>query len=246
MDIDVLELGELTCRVVPGRRSSSQPARLGVVFCHGYGATGTDLVPLAEALIEAEPQLADGVHFLFPEAPRDLAELGMPFGRAWWPLSVQRLQAQLQSGDFAAIRETIPPGIDEARLALTNAIDAWRTTLNLERSSIVLGGFSQGAMISVETAAAWETPPRGLIALSGTLIHESAWRAGLARKSDLPVFQSHGEQDFVLPYIGAEWLRAMFQDVGADLQFCKFRGGHEIPWPVLEGVAEFLKARLSS
>lgn len=243
MDIEVLELGGLTCRVVPAR-SSTHP-QMGVVFCHGYGATGTDLVPLAEALVEAAPQLADGVHFLFPEAPQTLAEFGMPFGRAWWPLSVQRLQAQLQSGDFAAIRETIPPGIDEARLALTQAIDAWRALRGLERSAIVLGGFSQGAMISIETAAAWETPPRGLIALSGTLIHESAWRTGLASKPGLPVFQSHGEQDFVLPYIGAEWLRALFQETGADLRFCRFRGGHEIPWPVLEGMAEFLQDRLA-
>ena len=243
MPPEVHQFGSLTCRTV-SRQSTVNAPRLGVVFCHGFGAPGTDLVPLADALVQTAPSLGTDVEFLFPEAPVSLADQGMPGGRAWWLLSVSRLQAQLQSGNFAEIRETNPEGLAEARTALSAAIDAWRETRGLERSQIVLGGFSQGAMISVETAAGWDELPAGLVALSGTLIRESAWRAGLSRKPGLKVFQSHGTYDVVLPYIGGEWLKEVLTEAGANVTFRRFDGGHEIPWTVLTSLVEFLEGLL--
>ncbi len=238
----VREYAGLTCRVIDALPAGTTP-RLGVVFCHGYGASGTDLVPLAQALFQAEPALMEGVQFCFPEAPLSLADMGMPGGRAWWHLSLQRLQQQLTQRRFHEIRETIPDGIDAVRDQLHSALDAWCGDVGLEWSRLVIGGFSQGAMVSVETVATAKTAPAGLIAFSGTLIRESAWRAGLARHTGLPVFQSHGEYDMVLPYIGGVWLKELFEASGHALSFLEFPGGHEIPWEALEGVAAFLRER---
>ncbi len=237
--------GKLDCYVVDGF-SEEHPPELGVVFCHGYGAPGTDLVPLSQALIQANPDLAERVQFLFPVGPRNLAELGMPSGRAWWPLSLQKVHAQLSAGRFHEIRETNPEGIDEARNALREAIDAWRQAAGLDLGRVVLGGFSQGAMITLELAASLESPPAALIVLSGTLIRETVWKQGLAGKSGLPVLQSHGHHDLVLPYLGGTWLKEILEGASVDLQFVDFVGGHEIPWEVLEEVGNFLEQRLDS
>jgi phospholipase/carboxylesterase len=243
--LETRQMGALRCHLYDQLPTGQQPD-LGIVLCHGYGAPGTDLTQLGPALLQAEPALRPRVQFLFPEAPLSLAEFGMPGGRAWWQFSVQRLLSQLQTGRFDEVREVVPEGLAEARDALMASIDEWRVGAGLAWSQVVLGGFSQGAMITVETAAALSETPAGMILLSGTLIHESAWRQGLSRKPQLPAFQSHGRHDTILPYMGAEWLKGMLEESGVALTFLPFAGGHEISWEVLEGVGEFLKPFLTA
>lgn len=243
MQIQEGRIGPLYCRDV-ALPVEGRAAELGVVLCHGYGAPGTDLVMLGDALFQERPELAGRVRFLFPEAPVSLADQGMPGGRAWWPLNIQRLQAQLQAGSVDELRTVAPPGLDAARDALRTTLDAWRQEQGWDWSQLVIGGFSQGAMVSCETVAALSTSPAGLVALSGMLIHEPAWRTGLQAKPGLPVFQSHGQYDVVLPYVSGVWLKDLLTEAGADLQFVPFPGGHQIPWEVLESLGDFLTARL--
>lgn len=237
--------GTLECHVVDGF-THEHPPELGAVFCHGFGAPGSDLAPLAQAILQAQPELTERVQFLFPEAPLNLADLGMPGGRAWWPLSLQKVHAQLSAGRIHEVCETIPEGIDEARNALRDAIDAWRKAAGLDLERVVLGGFSQGAMITLELTAALDTLPAGLIVLSGTLIRETAWKQGFARKHGLPVLQTHGHYDMVLPYLGGTWLKDVLEEAAVELRFVDFAGGHEIPWEVLEEVGRFLQQQLKS
>lgn len=239
------QLGSLNCHQISTTPAGQTP-RLGVVLCHGYGASGTDLVGLVPALCQIDDSFADGVEWLFPEAPLSLAEYGLPGGRAWWELSIARLQMQLSQGRWHELRDTNPDGIDEARSALTESIELWRTECSLPMSRVVLGGFSQGAMVAIETTAALTEPPAGLIAFSGALIRESAWRSGLKSKPGLPVFQSHGQYDNVLPYQGGIWLRDMLAEAGADVEFVEFSGGHQISFEVLEVAAAFLRKRLGA
>jgi len=234
--------GSLDCVTVDDLPQGVRP-NLGVIFCHGYGAPRTDLVPLAEALLQAEPELRQGVQFLFPGAPLSLADLGMPGGFAWWPLSLQTLQAQLTQRRFQEIRQACPEGLVEAAQGLQLAAKAWMDTVGLDWSRVVQGGFSQGAMLSMECVATLGVRPAGVVLYSGALIHEEVWRAGWAGMQGLPVLQSHGRQDVVLPFLGANWLAEVLKDSGVELELLTFDGGHQIPWDVLEATAAFLKQR---
>lgn len=112
-----------------------------VVFCHGYGASGTDLVGLAEAIEEVAPEVAGRMEFLFPEAPIDMAQWGIPGGRAWWPINMQRLLSLTQAGSLLELVDEVPPGIEEAAQQLQSGIKARLKALDLPGDRLILGAF---------------------------------------------------------------------------------------------------------
>jgi len=235
--------GGLTCRVVDDLPDGASP-QLGVVFCHGYGAPGTDLVPLAAALYQLDRRLAESVQFLFPEAPLTLEDLGMPDGRAWWPINLDRLQRQLQAGQMSEVRNFQPAELPAARQALMDVVGEWTRATGLPMSRCVLGGFSQGAMLSLDAALHLPESPAGLALLSGCLLNEQEWLPRGASRAGLPVFQSHGVYDVVLPYATGLWVREFLEQAGCHVEFVEFDGGHEIPWDVLKRLATFVAQRV--
>lgn len=224
------------------------PPNLGVVLCHGYGAPGDDLVDLGPALVRARPELARA-RFFFPAAPLTL-DLGFAEGRAWWPIDLPKLMAAQAGGPEAvkAFRNEEPPGLADARKALLRFVDAARrsTQPELGAGQLILGGFSQGAMLACDVALRLEEAPAGLALLSGTLLTEPVWRDKAARRAGLPVFQSHGRLDPVLPYDGAEALRNLLRTAGLTVTFVPFDDGHTIPPAAFTGLADFLAQRLPS
>lgn len=226
------------------QRSTGTP-RAVVVLCHGFGAPGDDLVGLAPALVDAHEALND-VRFVFPAAPLSLTQFGWADARAWWMIdmvAVQRL-----AGDPDALREfrkLEPEGMAGARKAVHALVMQVADATKLPMSKIMLGGFSQGAMIATDVALRLEEAPAGLVALSGTLLTEDVWRAKAKARSGLPVFQSHGRQDPILPFAAAEWLQQLFTEAGMQHEFVPFAGGHTIPPDVLRRLGTFLERRLS-
>ena len=78
--------------------------------------------------------------------------------------------------------------------------------------------------------------------LSGTPVNLDVWKAGMAAKRGMPVFQSHGQNDPLLSFQAAEQLRDEMREAGLSTEWVPFRGAHEIPMPVLEGLSRFLSA----
>lgn len=234
--------GGLNCHVLDDLPDRATP-QSAVVLLHGFGAPGTDLVGLAEALGEIVPALAATTTFVFPEAPLSLEELGLPGGRAWWPLNLARLQSQLASGRFEDVRREKPPGLHATRAAVHEVLIQLSEVTGVAPGRIVLGGFSQGAMVAMDAATSTDQPLGGLALLSGAVVNEDEWRAGARFRTTLPVFQSHGQWDEVLPYITAEWLREIWTSVGNAPTFVRFNGGHGIPWDVLTRLAAWLQER---
>lgn len=222
------------------------PASLAVVLCHGYGAPGDDLADLGPALVQQRPELA-AVRFFFPAAPLAL-DLGFGEGRAWWPIDMEKLVAAQAGGPDAlrAFRNQEPQGMADARKALLRFVDAAlrSTQPDLSPRQLVLGGFSQGAMLACDVGLRLEEAPAGLALLSGTLLTEPVWQDKAARRAGLPVFQSHGRFDPILPFDGAEALRNLLRVAGLDVTFVPFDDGHTIPRPAFTGLADFLVARL--
>lgn len=228
MRVTRMELAGLTAHVVD-RSESAKPTT--VVLLHGFGAPGDDLVSLAE-VIDAP------VRFVFPEAP---LELGGLYGdsRAWWLLDLARLEDELRRGIPRDRRDEVPDGLPAARAQVTRLLE--QVESRLPTGGLVIGGFSQGAMVSLDVALHRETPPAGLVLMSGTLLASSEWEPRMPKLAGVPVLQSHGRADGLLPFGIAEVLRDKLVAAGARVEWHEFVGGHEIPLAVLAAATRFLR-----
>lgn len=195
-----------------------------IVLLHGFGAGGDDLVGLADYID------APGAAWVFPEAP---IALGGPYGpgRAWWRLDEGAPLGRDRSDED-------PPELADLRPALVTLLAQVRARWSLAGDRVLLGGFSQGAMVACDLACGSDAPLGGLILLSGTLLAKRRWQAGMAARAGLPILQSHGTLDGLLPFASAEALRDLLVAAGARVDWVPFDGGHEIPPPVLQAIAD--------
>lgn len=210
-----------------------------VVLLHGFGAPGDDLVALGRYL-----KVPDEVRFLFPAAPLNL---GINFGgeaRAWWMSDMERLTQARALGQWDELSQEIPRGLSPARTQIQKLLALATEALSVPPQLLVLGGFSQGAMLSMDLVLHSNIPIAGLALLSGTLIAKQEWLARLPNRHGLPVFQSHGTNDSILAFSIAQQLRDHIQTAGLPVSWIEFPGGHEIPIQVLDGLSAFLQTVL--
>jgi phospholipase/carboxylesterase len=226
-----LSLGALRARLCGGTDREGGGTGPVVILMHGFGAPGTDLVPLWREL-----SVPADVRFVFPEAPLDLG-FG---GRAWWHIDMARLQDRFQPGAVERLIAEIPEGIAEARSALLELLDALERDHGVVPEKTILGGFSQGAMLALDTVLHSERKFGGLAILSGTLISHDEWLKRMPARAGLPVLQSHGRADPVLPFALAERLRDELVAAGLLVDFAPFNGGHGIAGPALDGLARLI------
>jgi phospholipase/carboxylesterase len=202
-----------------------------VVLLHGYCSSENDWVPFARNL-----HLPPTTRFVFPQGPgRAKRTDGAPDGRAWWPL---RLSLGLREGVLGAdLSERKPAGIERAAKAV-------RALLVREgkrsRHPILLGGFSQGAMVAGQVAFLSDQPLQALVLLSGTIVDGTLWSANYARRKGLRVFIAHGRTDPTLSFDTAERMRGEMTDAGLQVTWFPFDGGHETPSAVVAALNEFL------
>jgi phospholipase/carboxylesterase len=226
-----LTLGTLRARLCGGTDREGGGAGPVVILMHGYGAPGTDLVPLWREL-----SVPHEVRFVFPEAPHDLG-FG---GRAWWPIDMVRLQERFQKGAVEQLIAEVPEGIVEARTAVLAMLDAMQREIGLVPETTIIGGFSQGAMLATDVVLHSDQKFGGLAVLSGTLISHEEWLPLMPARRGLPVFQSHGRSDAVLPFDLAERLRDELTQAGLRVEFAPFNAGHGISGPALDGLAKLI------
>lgn len=218
------------------KKTGMDPRGKWIVLCHGYGADASDLRPLADLM-----HLDDSTNWLFPNGILEVP-IGPQFtGRAWFPIDMEALQLAMMRGEHRIFSTICPPGLDEARTALKAEIEK----LGVPWSNIVLGGFSQGAMLATDLALSLDETPRGLVILSGVLVNADQWGPLLDKHPELKVIQSHGRMDPLLDFAEALKLHQLFEDRGIKNEFLPFEGGHEIPPAVLARVREFLKDALA-
>lgn len=239
MNLRTEQINGLTCHIVDELPANTKPRTI-VVLCHGFGAPGTDLVPIGQVLLQ-KMKTPDTVQFLFPEAPISLEPFGMPDGRAWWNLDMRRLQIAVATGSFRDLRKDSPPELPAAREALLGLIRHWSEKTGIPLTRFVLGGFSQGSMLATDLSLHLEENPAGLIILSGTLLNEDLWTSLAPKHKLLRVIQSHGTDDPILPFVAAGWLKDLLTHAGADVDFIPFDGGHEIPFEVMSRLSAFLR-----
>jgi phospholipase/carboxylesterase len=230
-------LGGLDCVIAD---DPEQQPRFAAVFMHGFGATGENLVPLADEFVLHDPTLSKKVRFIFPAAPlepREFAEFG---GRAWWPLDVAALQRAIALSEFRNLRRDVPPQLADAREKVLMLIGELESAMGIPTERVVLGGFSQGSMLATDACLRLDRSPEALVIWSGTLLAEDDWRELAPRRAGLKVLQSHGHQDQILSFEAAQWLRDMLTEAGLNVEFIPFNGPHTIPQAAFAKTAELL------
>lgn len=234
-------LGELDARITGGTDGQGGGDGPVVVLLHGFGAPGHDLVPLWNHLGAPE-----GTRFVFPEAPHRLDMIPGMMGdsRAWWLIDMMRLQQAMMTGQMRDLSQEVPDGLAEANAQLNGLLDAVETDLGVSGDRLVLGGFSQGAMLTLDVALRSERAFAGLILFSGTLLAEQEWVPKMKARSGLKVVQSHGQVDPILPFVLAERLRDLLGEAEVDHRWFPFMGQHEIPRVALDGASALLQDAL--
>ena len=202
-----------------------------LMLLHGYGSSAEGWLPYAQSI----PFPPNG-RFSFPQGPEKVMRSdGVLGGHAWWNLD---LAAHLRPGKMGVdLTQEDPAGLERAgRLVRRSLVSEG----NSAGQPFVLGGFSQGAMVSCQLAFTSDEPLAALVLLSGTPVDRAGWRGQMARRRGLPVFMSHGRADNILPFDLAERLRAELVDAGLTVTFLPFDGGHEIPGEVVVALGKFL------
>jgi phospholipase/carboxylesterase len=228
-----VRFGDITVRLTGGEDREGGGDGPLVVLMHGFGAPGTDLVGLWRVL-----DVPHDVRFAFPEAPNEIP--GMFGARAWWMLDLQRAEAALAEGPRSYADE-VPPGMEAATNQIVTMLGELQTQLGVDGKQLVIGGFSQGSMAACNAVFTRDVSPAGLVVLSGTPVNLARWQKGMAQRQGVRVFQSHGERDALLSFDAAQELRDAMRAAGLCTEWVPFRGGHEIPMPVLDGLSRFLR-----
>ena len=228
------QISGLRTRVIGGSDGKGGGRGPLVLLLHGFGAPGDDLAPLADVL-----NVPAGTRFVFPEGPLSLS-FGPGNARAWWLIDMARIAQDRAAGRVRDLSQDIPKGLAPIREKMLAFLKEVEQTFDADPKKTVLGGFSQGAMLSCDLILRTDRPYAGLIQLSGTLLAAQEWGPLLQKRKGLPVFQSHGVQDEILPYVGAERLRDTLVHAGLSVEWHNFRGGHEIPNMVLQRLGTFI------
>ncbi len=161
----------------------SGKAKQLVVFLHGYGADGNDLIEIGRAWQGLLPDAA----FVSPHAPRPCGQA--PMGREWFPLT-------FRDPDERWV------GVQAAAPVLNAFLDAELRRRQLSPSALALVGFSQGTMMALHVGLRRPIPPAAIVGYSGMLVvpedvEPEKFAAEITAKP--PVLLIHGDQDELIP-----------------------------------------------
>ncbi len=170
-------------RVLKAGRKAPQSGttRSVVVFLHGYGANGADLLGLADPLGEHLPDTL----FVAPDAPETIP--GMPSGFQWFPIPWLDGSSE----------EEAERGLNAAVEDLNAFLDALMVDEDVLPEQVVLFGFSQGTMMALHVAPRREDPVAGIVAFSGRLLSPETLADEVICRP--PVLLVHGDADDVVP-----------------------------------------------
>ncbi len=167
----------------PRLEPRSGKARQLVVFLHGYGADGNDLIEIGRAWAGLLPDAA----FVSPHAPRPCGQA--PVGREWFPLTFRDPNERWT-------------GVNAAAPVLNAFLDAELARRQLPPQALALVGFSQGTMMALHVGLRRAAPPLAIVGYSGMLVvPEEADPDKFAAeiKARPPVLLIHGDRDDLIP-----------------------------------------------
>jgi phospholipase/carboxylesterase len=212
----------------PRLQPKSGSAQQLVVFLHGYGADGNDLIDIGRAWQGLLPQAA----FVSPHAPEPCAQA--PVGRQWFPLTFRDPDERWLGSQKAAPR-------------LESFLDAELKRRNLRPSALALVGFSQGTMMALHVGLRRATAPFAIVGYSGLLVvppDANAEKLAAEIKSRPPVLLIHGDRDDLIPPQALSHATNGLASLGVPVEWHMSQGiGHGIDQEGLRHGGEFLARR---
>ncbi|WP_207102073.1 alpha/beta hydrolase [Paracoccus shandongensis] len=198
-----------------------------VVFLHGYGADGADLLGLADPL---SPHLP-GVAFHAPDAPE--RSVNNPFGYQWFPIP------WLDGSTEAQAKEAMGRSVS----LLNEWLDKVLADEGLTADRMVVVGFSQGTMMALHVLPRREQAVAGIIGFSGRLLAPDLLAAEARVKP--PVLLLHGDQDPMVPFQDMQLAGEALEKAGFTVYGHVMKGtGHGISPDGLSVALSFVKDRL--
>jgi phospholipase/carboxylesterase len=214
----------------PRIEPKSGTAKQLVVFLHGYGADGNDLIDIGRAWQNFLPDAA----FVSPHAPRPCGQA--PVGREWFPLTMR------DPGERWS-------GVNSAAPVLNAFLDAELQRRKLPGSALALVGFSQGTMMSLHVGLRRAVAPAAIVGYSGMLVvPENVTPEKFAAEiiSKPPVLLVHGDQDPLIPVQALLHASQSLASLGVPVEWHISPGvGHGIDQEGLRHGAEFLAKHLT-
>jgi len=210
------------------REPLSGEARSVVIFLHGYGANGADLIGLADPLAEHLPDTL----FLAPDAPEACA--GAPYGFQWFPIPWIDGSSEEESRQ----------GLYRAADDLDAFIDGVMVDEDVLPEQVFVLGFSQGTMMALHVLPRREDAIAGICAFSGRLLEPELLKDDVLSRP--PVLLVHGDQDDVVPIQGLPASATGLQEAGWEDVFAHvMKGtGHGIAPDGLQVALAFMQDRL--
>ena len=199
-----------------------------VIFLHGYGANGADLLGLADTLADHLPDTL----FLAPDAPEQCN--GSPMGLQWFPIPWIDGSSEEEARD----------GLMRAAADLNAFIDGVMVDEDLLPEQVILLGFSQGSMMALHVAPRRDDAVAGVVAISGRLLEPEALIDDTLCRP--PVLLIHGDQDPVVSVQDLPKAAQALQDAGwTEVYAHIMKGtGHGIAPDGLQVALAFIRDRL--
>jgi phospholipase/carboxylesterase len=215
----------------PRLEPRSGTARQLVVFLHGYGADGNDLIEIGRAWAGLLPHAA----FVSPHAPRPCGQA--PMGREWFPLTFR------DPGE----RWT---GVNQAAPTLNSFLDGELARRQLPPAALALVGFSQGTMMALHVGLRRAAPPLAIVGYSGMLVvpeDVDPEKFAAEIRSRPPVLLIHGDRDELIPVQALMHAAQGLASLGVPAEWHISPGiGHGIDQEGLRQGGEFLARHLAA
>ena len=194
-----------------------------VVLLHGFGASMTDLVGLSTMLDRT------GYLYFFPNAPIQIQVGPGMTGYAWTP---PRGSADAHTAERVAER---------AEELLVGFFDEVAERHDVTDGGIVMGGFSQGGMMTYRFGLPRPEKFAGLVILSGSVPNPDGLLGRLPEFRDQPVFVAHGTQDAMIDVQAARNSRDFLESNGYSPEYHEYHMSHEINEDVMADLDSWLR-----
>ena len=197
-----------------------------VIWLHGLGADGNDFVPIIREL--SLPRL--GIRFVFPHAPmRPVTVNGGFVMRAWYDIVYQDL----------ALKED-EPGLRQSQKSIEELI-AKEESRGVPANRIVIAGFSQGGVISLQTGLRQPKRLAGIMSLSAYLpLAATVAKERNPANNDVPIFLGHGIADNIVLLPLGTASRDQLVKLGYDVDWHQYPMPHSVCPEELEDISAWL------
>ncbi|RCK65269.1 Acyl-protein thioesterase 1 [Candida viswanathii] len=208
--------------------------KAALIFIHGLGDTGQGWSWLPQLIVQSK-LITTPINYVFPNAPEIPITVNNGFRMPAWfdiyefgnPNAKQDVEGFFKSCDI--LKSLVKQQIEE---------------FNIPPEKIIIGGFSQGAAISLATTAIMDTKIGGCIALSGFCpVRKEVQAKKLSANFDTPIFEGHGTADPVINYDYGKLTSEFYKELGfKDLRFHTYPGvAHSASDEELIDVVRFIK-----